>query len=118
LLANCYHVSTRRALLYERGPMMTAKSNPDPIGPETLSMRDLRRAVDTIGPHNLLLALAAACHTKAQEVGIYEPLLAWSGLNSRPVLRPSQGGAATSNKPVRFLSIPPLRHQPAVLVGR
>jgi hypothetical protein len=75
LLANCYHVSTRRALLYERAPMMTAKSNPDPIGPETLSMRDLRRAVDAIGPHNLLLALAAACHTKAQEVGIYEPLL-------------------------------------------
>jgi hypothetical protein len=74
--------------------------------------------VDAIGPHNLLLALAAACHTKAQEVGITSRCSAWSGLNSRPVLRRSQGGAATSNKPVRFLSIPPLHHQPGALVGR
>src|SRR5215469_4482359 len=48
---------------------------PAPLEPDAPPMRDLRRVVDTIGRRNLLPALAAVCHAKAEEVGICEPVL-------------------------------------------
>jgi hypothetical protein len=49
--------------------------DPAPLELDTPPMRDLRRVVDTIGRRNLLPALAAVCHAKAEEVGICEPVL-------------------------------------------
>jgi hypothetical protein len=49
--------------------------DPEPLEPDTPPMRDLRRVVDTFGRRNLLPALAAVCHAKAEEVGICEPVL-------------------------------------------
>jgi len=79
-LANTYEFVERleRCLLENdkrNGAPSSNNLHPAPLEPDTPPMLDLRHVVDTIGRCNLLPALAAVCHAKAEEVGICEPEL-------------------------------------------